>query len=115
MDSSSTAIRFTHTALLRLQPHFSMEKHRMFSNTAMTVVRAAKDMNTKNRAPHSCPMGISLNTLGRVMKIRLGPESGATSKAKQAGKMMSPAVSATQVSRVATRTASPARECSLPT
>ena len=41
--------------------------------------------------PHSCPKGIWLNTLGRVTNTSEGPWSGATAKAKQAGKMMRPA------------------------
>ena len=108
------ATMLTSTALPRLQPHLSMQKDRMFSNTAITVDRAAKDMNTKNKAPHTRPMGISLKTLGRVMKMRLGPESAATSKAKQAGKIMRPAVKATKVSSTPTRRASPPRVYSLP-
>ena len=49
----------------------------MFSKTAMTVDRAAKDMNTKNRAcPSSCPPGMLLNTFGRVTNTRPGPEPG---------------------------------------
>ena len=40
------------------------------------------------------------------MKMREGPLSGSTPKEKQAGKMMSPAISATKVSREQMRTAS---------
>ena len=70
----------------------------MFSSTAMTVVRAAKLMKIKKSIPHSWPPGILLNTLGRVTNTRPGPEPASTSKAKQAGKMMRPAMSATTVS-----------------
>ena len=48
----------------------------MFSNTAMTVESAAKDMNTKNSVPHTCPPGICSNTLGSVMNTSPGPASG---------------------------------------
>ncbi len=61
------------TALPREIPHRSIQQARMFSNTAVTVDRAAKNRNTKNSAPHSRPPGMALNTLGRVTKIRLGP------------------------------------------
>ena len=109
IDSRKMATRFTATAFFRLQPHMSMAKEMMFSNTAMTVDRAAKDRNTKNRAPHSRPRGISLKMLGRVMKIRDAPWLGATPKAEQAGKMIRPATKATKVSRMPMRRASPAR------
>ena len=83
--SSRMPIRLTATAFLRLQPQRSMPKVMIFSNTAMTVDRAAKVRNTKNRVPHRRPSAISLKMLGRVTKIRLGPESGRTPKEKQAG------------------------------
>ena len=41
------------TAVLRDQPHLSMDQLMRFSNTAMMVDSAAKLMNTKNSAPHS--------------------------------------------------------------
>ena len=115
MDSTRMAARFTAAAFFRLQPHLSMAKERMFSKTAMTVERAAKAIKTKKRKPHSRPPpGMALKTLGRVTKIRDGPWSGVTPKAKQAGKMMSPAIKATKVSSSETRMASPVRPCSLP-
>ena len=40
-------------AFLRLQPRESMEKEMMFSNTAISVEKAANSMNTKNRAPQN--------------------------------------------------------------
>ncbi len=105
---------FTSTDFLWLQPHLSMGKVMMFWNTAMTVDRAAKDMNTKNSAPHRRPRGMALNTLGRVMKIRLGPLSGWMPKAKAEGKITRPTTKATKVSRMPTLMASPMRRCSLP-
>ena len=86
----------------------------MFSNTAMTVESAAKDMNTKNSEPQSRPNGMLLKMLGRVTNTRPGPEPGFTPKAKQAGKMMSPAMSATMVSSRTMYRASPVRERDLP-
>ena len=64
---------FSHTAFFTEQPVRSVAKAMMFWNTAITVVRAAKDMKMKNSAPHTRPKGMLLNTLGRVTKIREGP------------------------------------------
>ena len=109
---TSTAVRAK--ARLRSRSHFSMVKVMRFSKTAMMVESAAKLMNTKNSVPHSCPKGIWLNTLGRVTNTSEGPWSGATAKAKQAGKMMRPARMATAVSRPQMRRASPVSEFCLP-
>ena len=46
------------TALLRFHPHRSIAKDRIFSNTAITVDSAAKDINRKNSAPQSLPPAI---------------------------------------------------------
>ena len=74
-------------------------KAAMFSNTATTVVRAAKLMNRKKRAPQNVPPASWLKMLGSVTKIRPGPAPGFTPNAKQAGKMMKPDISAAKVSR----------------
>ena len=50
----------------------------MFSMTAMTVEKEAKVINRKNSDPHTRPPAILVNTLGRVTKIRLGPEVTST-------------------------------------
>ncbi len=50
-----------------------------------------------------------VKTLGSVMKIKLGPASGEMPKEKQAGKMISPAQTATKVSSTQIRAASPGR------
>ena len=71
-------------------------------------------MNTKNSAPHSCPGGIWLNTLGSVTNTSPGPLPGSTANAKHAGKMMRPATSATAVSKPQMRSASPVSDRSLP-
>ncbi len=60
------------------QPNASMHMAMIFSNTARTVEKAANDINTKNRLPHSLPMGMLLKILGRVMKIRPGPAVDST-------------------------------------
>ena len=46
----------------------------MFWNTAIMVEKAAKDINRKNSVPQILPPAIWLNTLGRVIKIRDGPD-----------------------------------------
>ena len=86
----------------------------MFSNTAMIVENAANVMNTKNKLPHNLPIGMLLKIFGNVTKIRFGPLSGCTPYAKHAGKMIIPAQRATNVSRIATFTASPIRDLSFP-
>ena len=94
-------------AFLRLHPHKSCAKDRMFWNTAIIVDNAAKLMNRKNIAPQILLPGISLNTFGSVMNTRFGPLPGFTPNAKQAGKITNPAINATNVSRMATLIASP--------
>lgn len=69
---------FISAAFLRLQPNRSMQEDMMFSMTAMTVEKEAKVMNRKNSDPHTRPPAILVNTLGRVTKIRLGPEVTST-------------------------------------
>ena len=86
----------------------------IFWNTAITVDRAAKVIKRKKRLPHSLPPGISRNTLGRVTNTSPGPSPGLTPKAKQAGKMIKPDKTATQVSKTRMLTASPARLRSFP-
>ena len=85
--------------LLILQMSIVIEQ--IFSNTAITVENAAKVMNRKKREPQSLPSGIELNMFGRVIKTRLSPLSGLTPKAKHAGKIIRPAVIATNVSSAA--------------
>ena len=60
------------------------------------------------------PALIALKMFGSVIKIRLGPLSGWTLNAKQAGKIINPAINATNVSRTVTQTASPVRVLSFP-
>ena len=107
MESNAKSGPLMAMARLRVMFHSSIEKRRMFSNTAITVESAAKAMQRKNTVPHNCPNGICSNTAGRVRNTRLGPESGATPYAKHAGKMMRPAMMATSVSMPAICTASP--------
>ena len=77
-DSTSTAIQFTRLAFFLLQPVRSIVQARIVSNTARTVEKAAKLINTKKRLPQTLPSGILLKILGRVINIRLGPLSGCT-------------------------------------
>ena len=59
----------------------------MFSNTARTVEKAANAMSTKNRLPpQAAGRHQWLKIFGSVTKIRFGPLSGATPKAKHAGR-----------------------------
>ena len=48
------------------------------------------------------PPNACWNTLGRVIKMRLGPESGCMPTEKAAGKMINPANIATKVSMIPT-------------
>ena len=64
-------------------------------------------INAKKRVPQIRPPAILLNTFGSVWKIRPGPAPGSTPYAKQAGKIIRPAVIATNVSRTVTLIASP--------
>ena len=105
---------FISEAFFLLQPVRSIEQDIIFSKTAITVDIAANAMNMKNRLPHSLPPGILLKIFGRVTKIKFGPLSGLTPNEKQAGKIIRPENSATNVSSAAILTDSPARECSLP-
>ena len=91
-----------------------MVKEMMFSKTAITVDSAAKDRNRKNAPPHSRPRAMWLKILGRVTKTSAGPSPVETPKAEQAGKIINPAVKATQVSSTPMRRASPASLCSFP-
>ena len=77
----------------------SMQLERMFSKTAITVEKLAKVMKRKKRLPHKMPPFMFTKTLGKVIKIRLGPEFTSMPKQKQAGKIMIPDIIATKVSR----------------
>ena len=117
MAGSAKTSMPTHVTMelfLRLHPHWSMPNAIRFSNTAITVESAANDMNRKNSVPHSWPSGICSKMLGSVMNASPAPEPGSTPNAKQAGKMIRPASSATAVSRMPTVVASPKRLRSLP-
>ena len=70
--------RLTQLDFLRSQCISSISQQMMFSNTASTVERAANAMNRKNRLPHSRPMAMLAKMLGRVIKMRLGPEVWST-------------------------------------
>ena len=97
-----------------LHPVNSIPQEMIFSNTARIVENAAKDINTKNRLPHNLPIGIWLKIFGRVIKISPGPEVWSTLNVKQAGKIISPEVIATNVSKRAMFKDSPSKERSFP-
>ena len=99
---------------LRDIPNLSMKHAVMFSKTAITVESAAKLMNRKNNAPQIFPLGIWLNMFGNVTKIKPGPAPGFMPYAKHAGKMINPAVNATNVSSPVTIKLSPKSDLSLP-
>ena len=90
-------------------PNISMLNEIIFSNTAITVEKLANTINRKNSAPHTRPPAIFTNTFGSVTKIRDGPASGCTPYEKHAGKMIIPAISATNVSSPQMLAASPGR------
>ena len=102
------------TAFFLEHPLRSIVMDKMFSNTAMIVVSAAKDIKTKNKDPHNLPIAISLKIFGKVTKTRPGPSPGFTPKEKHAGKMISPATRATVVSNKVTFTLSCKRLRSFP-
>ena len=54
------------------------------------------------------PPDILIKTFGNVMKIKLGPAFTSTLQLKHAGKMIKPAIIATNVSSAQIRTPSPA-------
>ena len=82
MDRIRMATRLTSTAFFRLQPHFSIEKDRMFSKTAITVVRAAKDMNTKTGSPTAGPWASFIKDVGQGDENQVGARIGGHVKAK---------------------------------
>ena len=63
------------------------------------VDSAAQNKNRKNKEPQIRPPAICVKMFGSVMNTSPGPASGSTPKAKQEGITISPAISATQVSR----------------
>ena len=73
MERTRIPIKLKITLFFLGHPKLSIKKAMIFSKTAITVLRAAKDMKTKKSVPHSLPPFMFTNTLGRVMKIRDGP------------------------------------------
>ena len=94
-------------AFLRSIPKLSIKDPTIFSKTAVTVEKLAKVIKRKNSVPQILPPLMSANTLGSVIKIKDGPSSGLILKLKQAGKIMSPDISATKVSSALIRSDSP--------
>ena len=98
------------TALVLFHPNRSIQKETMFSKTPTMVDSAAQNKNRKNKEPQIRPPAICVKMFGSVMNTSPGPASGSTPKAKQEGITISPAISATQVSRSTMLRDSPARE-----
>ena len=98
-DNTRIRMQFMMQAFLLDKWNESMQLERIFSNTAITVEKLAKVMKRKKRLPHRMPPFMFTKTLGKVIKIRLGPEFTSMPKEKQAGKIMIPDIIATKVSR----------------
>ncbi len=75
-ERTATMMALVTAAFLRFHFHSSMVKAMRFSNTATTVVIAAKLMNRKKRVPHSRPPTMLLKMFGRTTKISPGPCAG---------------------------------------
>ena len=80
----------------------------------MTVDNAANVIKRKNKVPQIRPPAISLNTFGSVINTSPGPSPGLIPNAKHAGKIISPAIIATDVSKSVTLIASPVSALSFP-
>ena len=100
-------IRLTSVLFFLDHPNKSISKEIIFSNTATSVVNAAKLKNRKNNPPHTHPPATCAKIFGIVINIRLGPAPGSIPYAKHAGIIMKPAISATIVSSTVIFTASP--------
>lgn len=94
--------RLITTAFFRLQPVRSMANEIIFSKTAMIVEAAANSIKMKNSVPQKRPPDIVLNTFGSVIKSSDGPLPASILNAKHAGKIIRPAIKATEVSRTVT-------------
>ena len=105
----NTKGRRMRTVFFLLQPKSSMQLPMRLSKTAVTVEKLANVMKTKKRDPQNCPKDMLMNTFGSVTKMRDGPSDGSTPNAEHAGKMMRPAIRATNVSSAVILTASPPR------
>ncbi len=81
-DKTRIAIRLQITDFLLLHPVSSIAKVMIFSNTAMIVDAAAKNMHRKNNVPQILPPLIALKIFGSVIKIRLLPLSRVHSERK---------------------------------
>ena len=114
MDNTAMPTKLTVNAFRRSQPNTSMLMLMIFSNTAITVDNAAKDINTKKSIPHNVPLGIWLNTFGSVINSSDGPASGRIPKEIHAGITIIPATNAISVSNTNTLIASPVSLRSLP-
>ena len=95
---------------MRFHPVSSLTQARIFSQTASTVENAANVMNRKNTVPQMRPPLMVLNTAAIVSNRSAGPALTSSPSDVQAGKMISPDMIATKVSRTMTLIDSPMRE-----
>ena len=72
------------------------------SCSEMVEVRAATMSSRKNTDDQTMLSGMPLKMPGRVMKTSEGPDEGAIPTLKTAGKITTPASTATNVSRIVT-------------
>ena len=70
------------------------------SNILIREVIPAKQTDKKKRTENSLPIGICLNTFGKVINIKDGPADGSIPKANTAGIIASAASSAAIVSKI---------------
>ena len=99
--STQRTTRHSATAALRLRWNSSMQKATMTSSTEMDEVRAASSKARKKKMATMPPAGSWLKIYGSVVKTRPGPSPGLMPKAKTAGMMAQPAISANSVSATA--------------
>ena len=76
MPSSQMAPPATAVAALRLSGVFSSKSSTVGSNSEMEEVSAAKVSKMKKSTPSKVPPVMLPKAIGRVMKIRPGPDEG---------------------------------------
>ena len=98
-DSRIIRTMLTAAVFLRLQPgQIHAAGHDVLENSEHGRECRERHEHKEQSCPTAGRTAMWLKMLGRVTKIRFGPLSGDTPNAKQAGKMIRPAVKATKVS-----------------
>ena len=100
-DRRMMAMAFTRLDFFRLQPVSSIPQEIIFSTTFRLEDCGEACSSSLCHLQLSLPSWLYLKIFGSVMKIRLGPEVWSTLNVKHAGKIISPEVIATKVSRSA--------------